>query len=62
MWTNRQVAVNHNMPLADECGHLFSWYNNEMNVVANMPRMVESDVEEFEDEENVQQINMKISS
>ena len=55
MWTNRQVTINHNMPLADECGHVFIWYNNDdMNMVANMPRMVESDVEEFEDEEKVQ--------
>ena len=49
------MAVNHNMPLADECGHVFSWYSNdEMNMIANMLRMVESDVEEFEDKEKVQ--------
>lgn len=42
------MAVNHNMPLADECGHVFSLYsNNDTNVVAYMLRIVDSDVEEF---------------
>ena len=34
---------------------LFSWYSNdEMNMIANMLKMVESEVEEFEDKEKVQ--------